>query len=235
MFAAAAGGSSSALIRARAGSRPDPHPHPARLKDIAVQREHPSQLAVDPQQDVHVLFGGVGIERRHDAALPEADHPDDRAPDVKLAALPPALGQSRNAGDEQVRAKPPPIVAERRDRTVRRDEQGQHVEPIQAVVAQQSGSGPGGLLHIARDVGHAPAPAVDQGLTVRAQRRVVQQKLRARPRRDDAPALILDVNDTISGDALGADLGLLQLLPGHGLDRIAPDLRQPHAARLMPR
>jgi len=93
----------------------------------------------------------------------------------------------------------------------------------------------GGRLDVSRDVGHAPAAATHEGLAVRSQSRVVQEKLRARPRRDDASAPILDVDDAIAGDALGANLGLRQLLAGHGLDRVAPDLRQPHAARLMPR
>ena len=134
-----------------------PPPTRAGPQDVAVQRKQPVELPVDPQQNVHVLRGRCRDRRRHDTALPEADHPDHRAPDVKLAAFPPAFRQPRNAGDEQVRPKPPPVRS-RATRPRRRSRRAEATTSNRSRPSSRSSrrAGPGGLLHVpARHRGRA--------------------------------------------------------------------------------
>src|SRR5436190_13277664 len=97
-------------------------------QNFAVQREQAVQLAMNLEQDAGVLGRRVRIERRHDAALAQADDRDDRFTNVKMLPLPITLRKTWNVRDQEIGTKPPPIVPEEVHRTVRRDEQGQHIE-----------------------------------------------------------------------------------------------------------
>ena len=125
---------------------------------------------MNSEQHLRVLLGGVRIEGGHDASLPETDNPDDGAAELELAMLPGPLGESGDAANEQIRPKPPAIVAEESDRAVGGDEQRKHVEPIQAVIAHEPRPRSGGLPDVRRTPAIAPRPPVDERLTVGSQR-----------------------------------------------------------------
>src|SRR5881296_2094187 len=113
------------------------HRHGAGAHDVAVERQAPVELQLDPAQHADVLLERIGVKRGHDAALPQILHADDHAADLELPALPRALGQPLDAGDHDVRPQASPIGAERPDRAVRRDEEREHVKSLHAVVAHQ--------------------------------------------------------------------------------------------------
>src|SRR5213594_4459390 len=140
------------------------HPYGAGGHDIAVEREAPVELPLDPAQHADVLLEGIGVERGHDAALPQILHADDHIADLELPALPRALGQPLDAGDHDVRAQASPIGGERLDRAVRRDEEREHVESLHPVVAHQPRACPHCGDDVLRDLRSAPRPPVDQRL-----------------------------------------------------------------------
>src|SRR5204862_2601093 len=113
---------------------PIPDTDTTRKQNCAVEREQAVQLAMNLEQDARVLGSRGGIERRHDAALAQADDADDRFTNVEMLPLPITLRQTRNVRDQKIGMKPPPIVAEELHRTVRRDEQRQHIEAVGALV-----------------------------------------------------------------------------------------------------
>src|SRR6185369_12474833 len=66
------------------------------------------------------------------------------------------------------------------------------------------------------------------------QRRSVQQQAGLRTRRDQTLAGVLDMNDAITRNAVGAQLHRLQSLSAHRLDRVPPELGDLHDGNLMP-
>jgi len=198
-------------------------------QDRTVEREQAVQLAMNLEQDAGVLGDRVGIERRHDAALAQADDPDDHFTNVKMLPFPITLRETRNVRDQQIRTKPPPVVPQKVHRSVRRDEQGQYIEAVWTLVTDETTTRLGRRFHVACDVGRRPGAAVDARLAIGAQRCAMEQELGTRARRDDSAARIPNLDDAIARDAILPDEGLLQLFATHRLDWIPPDFRQPHA------
>src|SRR5947207_3146683 len=193
------------------------------LADVVARALHP-----DPAEHVDVLLQGIGVERGHDAALPQILHADDHIADLELPALPRALGQPLDAGDHDVRAQASPIGGERLDRAVRRDEEREHVESLHPVVAHQPRACPHCGDDVLRDLRSAPRPPVDQRLPVRAQGRAVAEQPRSRARCDDTSVRAAHVYDAVTHDPVGADLRPGQALGRHRLHRIAPQLSDVH-------
>src|SRR5881628_3212994 len=204
------------------------HRHGAGAHDVAVERQAPVELQLDPAQHADVLLKRIGVERRHDAALPQIPHADDHVTDLELPALPRALRQPLDAGDDDVRAEPPPIGAERPDRAVGRDEEREHVESLHPVVAHQPRARPHCGDDVVRDLRSPPRPPVDQRLPVRAQGRAVAEQPRSRARRDDTPVRATHVYNAVTYDPVGADLRPGQALGRHRLHWIAPQLSDVH-------
>jgi hypothetical protein len=96
-------------------------------------------------------------------------------------------------------------VAERRDRTVGGHQQGKDVEFLGAIVAHEVRSRTGRCADVIGHVVAGPRSPIDARLSVGAERRVVKEKAWARAGRDDAPALVLDVNDPVSRDPFETD------------------------------
>ena len=146
-----------------------------------------------------------------------------------MPAFPVALGEPGDTADEQVWPKPPPIVAERGDGAVRGDEQRKDIETLQALVAHEMRAGAGRVFDIVRHLVRGPDAPVDQRLSVWSERRAMNEQPRACARGDHPAALVLYVNDPITRNPLVPDVRLGQLLASQRFDRVAPDLREPHA------
>jgi len=86
---------------------------------------------------------------------------DDDLADDEDTALPGALVEALHTPDDEVGPQAPAVPAERRDRPVRGDEQGQHVEALRAVAAHEAGLGPRGIPHRVSDRRVPPRPPVD--------------------------------------------------------------------------
>ena len=156
------------------------------------------------------------------------DDADHRLADVEQLAFPRPLGESFHAAQQKVRTEAAAVVAQGVDRAVGGDQERQHVEALEPVVGHESAPRPGRRLDVAGDRRGLPASTVDQRLAVRSERAVVEQETRARARRHDATARILDVNHAVAGDAVRLDHRVAELLAAHRLHRVPPQLREPH-------
>src|SRR5262249_24798981 len=77
--------------------------HPA-AHDVAVERYAAAEAPVDAAQHVDVLLERVGVERRHDAPLPEIPDADQDVAHAQAASLPVALGAPLASADDEVRS-----------------------------------------------------------------------------------------------------------------------------------
>src|SRR6266568_6377224 len=190
----------------------------------AVERELAFEPLVDTLRNGFVADLGVRIVGGHDAARAEILHADERLADTQAGARPFALAQAFDAAHHDVGPQAAAVVAEGGDGAVRRDQERQDVETLGAVESHEARAGPADLHDVRGDVHALPGPAVHQRLAVRPQRALVSEEARMGARGDHLPARVLDVDDAVAFETERPDAHALELLAGHGLDRIPPDL-----------
>src|SRR6478672_12042775 len=82
----------------------------------------------------------------------------------------------------------------------------------------------GGLLDEGADLRRAPVQAVDERLAILPQRGSKLQQTGMRPRRDDPPVCVVDLDDAVAGHAIRRELDATDSLAGHRFHRISPKL-----------
>src|SRR5215813_29008 len=120
------------------------------------------------------------------------------------------------------------VVAEGGNGAVGGDQERQHVEALHAVIAHQLRARPANVHHRRGNVWTVPGPAIHPRFAIRTQRALMAQETRMGSRGDHPLLGVLDVDNAVAVDAERPDAYPLQLLAGHGLDRISPDLRDLH-------
>src|SRR5215469_7676713 len=120
------------------------------------------------------------------------------------------------------------VVTEGGDGAVGGHQQRQHIEALDAVVAHQLRARSANINHLGGDFRALPGSAVHQWFAVRTKRPLMAQEPRMGAGGDHPTVSVFDVDDAVSFDAKRPEAYSLQLLTGHGLDRISPDLRDLH-------
>src|SRR2546429_1205779 len=120
------------------------------------------------------------------------------------------------------------VVTEGGDGPVASHQQRQHVKALGAVVTHQLRASPGNVYNLGGDLRTVPWPAVYQGCTLCTQPTLMTQETRMGARGDHPTLAVLDMHDSVAVDAERPQACPLQLLAGHRLDRISPDLRDLH-------
>jgi hypothetical protein len=121
-------------------------------------------------------------------------------------------------------------LAELLEGAVRSDQEGEYVEPLGSLVADQPSPGPPRGSDRGRALLGFPRPAVDERLAVRSQGAAEPEQAGVGAGGDDAPARPAHVDDAVALDAAIGHLGDLESLAAHRLDGISPELRNPHVA-----
>src|SRR2546425_661414 len=162
-----------------------------------VQRELPPEPPDDTRQYPTILFERVGIEGGHDTAPAQAFETNDDFADLQATAGPRPFRETFNACNDEVRPQASAIVSKRVDRPVGRDEHGQNVESIGALVTHQSRAGPDNPLDVFQNTGLRPQAAIDPRLPRRIQKRLMPQQARMCAGRHDPTLGILNVDDSV--------------------------------------
>src|SRR5262249_11430404 len=97
-----------------------------------------------------------------------------------------------------------------------------------AVHPPQARARAGGGTNPARHFAVFPVPPVDLHPAARTERPAMMQEPVSRTRVLDAAGPIDHDHLPVTGDPERADFGVLELLAGHRLDRVAPEFRDPH-------
>src|SRR5215469_6416591 len=120
------------------------------------------------------------------------------------------------------------VVTEGGDGAVGGHQQRQHVEALNAVVAHQLRARSANINHLGGDFRALPESTVYQRFAIRTKHPLMAQEPRMGAGGDHPPVSVLDVDDAVSFDAKRPEAYSLQLLTGHGFDRISPNLRDLH-------
>ena len=197
----------------------------ASAPDGCVEREPPAEPSADVFQDGRIPRDRVGVHGRHRTATAQRVEFDDRVADVQLGSFPGGLVHPVDSGDQKIGAKSPNVTTECRHRTIGRHQQRQDVELVAGWRALEPGVLPrGGTNQFGRD-GGIPRMAIDQHLSLGAQRPSQAQQLVLPP--GGAHALgTADPDESVARDAEVSEGGSLDLLPRHGLDGVAPQLTE---------
>ena len=185
---------------------------PFRL-DGAVERHRPAELPHDPAEHARVLLLRIRVVGGHHAARPQLGHGDHHRADPEPPARPLALAQPVDAAHHDVRAQPPPVDPERRDRAVRRDQKREDVEPL---LPQRSGwsraPGPAACDDQGRHLRRRPRLAIDARLAVGPETAPMPEQPRARPRGDHAAPRVVHLDQPVADDSVAPDLRALEPL-----------------------
>ena len=119
------------------------------------------------------------------------------------------------------------VVSEFCDGAVGGDQEVEDVEALGAGVADEFGAGARRRADQIGDLGSVPRPAGDSYLAVLPGRGGQDEQCVTRPAGEDA-ARAADVEQAITGHAVGGDLGGVQALAAHRLHRIAPQFLDIH-------
>src|SRR5262245_50817369 len=195
------------------------HTDRSRARGPRVQGERSVELLRDPPENGDVLDAGLRVPRGHDAPAAKIREADHGLPDREVAALPAALGKARHASDHEVRPQPPVIGPERFDRAIGGYEQRQDVEASGALHGLKVCFGPRGGADPCRDVAVLPVPPAHLHAPAWTERRPMPQQSVPRARVLDATGSVDHDQLAITGDPERADVGPLELLAGHRLDR----------------
>jgi hypothetical protein len=128
---------------------------------VTIQGKRALESSHDVCKHLTVLFQAVGIERRHDAASTEVLYPNDDLSDAQALPWPRTFSQALDPTDHKIGSESPAIMSKGRDRSIRRDQQGEHVETIARLIANQPGARPHDVHNICADLGIAPQQAAD--------------------------------------------------------------------------
>jgi len=194
--------------------------------DAAVQADHSVEFFLNPPQHVDVLFEGVGVERRHDAAFAQVVSLDQAQCDPQLVVFPPALFQPLDATNDQVRPEPPAVLPRRQNGAIAGCEQRQNIEALGPIKPNQSRPWSCCRFHIASHGLGPPTAAIDHWLTIRPKGRPVAQQTGSRPCGEKPPPPALRVNDAVTFNPILGHHGTLQPFARHRLHWIAPNLLQ---------
>jgi hypothetical protein len=115
-----------------------------------------------------------------------------------------------------------------RDSSIRRDQQGEHVETIARLVANQSGARPNDVNNICADLGIAPQQAANHRLARRIERGMVTEKPMVCSGRDHMTVRVLHMHDAIPLDAKRTDVRVIQPFTTHRFYRVPPNLCHLH-------
>src|SRR5215475_1656677 len=205
-----------------------PHGDFAPFDHKTVEGKLALEAPVDVTGDFLVPDQGVWIVGSHDAAQTQILDTDEHLAYAQTAARPLPLGQPLDAPDHDVGPQAAMVVAEGGNGAVGGYQERQHVEALHAVIAHQLRARPANVNHRGGNVWTVPGPAIHQRFAIRTQRTPKAQKTRMGSRGDHPLLGVFDVDNTVAFDTERPDADPLQLLAGHGLDRISPDLRDLH-------
>jgi hypothetical protein len=195
---------------------------------VTIQGERAPEFPHDVCEHLTILFQAVGIKRRHDAAPTKILDSDDNVSDMQALSGPRALGQALDPADHKVRSESPAIMSKGRDSSIRRDQQGEHVETIARLVANQPGARPNDVHNICADLGIAPQQAANHRLAGRIKRGMVTEKPMVCSGRDHMTVRVLHMHDAIPLDAKRTDVRVIQPFTTHRFYRVPPNLCHLH-------
>ena len=112
--------------------------HEAGAQHRGIEREQSTEPSVDVEQDLPVLHERVRVVGGHHAAPAQGVQVDRDRPDHHAEALPLALGQTIDPGNDDVRSESTAIASERGDRAIGRDQERQDVESCALVTCDQA-------------------------------------------------------------------------------------------------
>jgi hypothetical protein len=129
--------------------------------NAAVERQLSFEAPYDVAEYVRIVRERIGVEGRHNAAVPKVLNGNHRVADQKVLAFPCSLFKTGDVANNNVRPKSSPVSSELRDRAVGRHQQRKYVEAIQAVVTNQPRTRTYNLLNAAKDIRISPRTAVN--------------------------------------------------------------------------
>jgi hypothetical protein len=195
---------------------------------VTIQGERTPEFPHDVCEHLMILFQAVGIKRRHDAAPTKILDSDDNVSDMQALSGPRALGQALDPADHKVRSESLAIMSKGRDSSIRRDQQGEHVESIARLVANQPCARPNDVHNICADLGIAPQQAANHRLARRIERGMVTEKPMVCSGRDHMTVRVLHMHDAIPLDAKRTDVRVIQPFTTHRFYRVPPNLCHIH-------
>jgi hypothetical protein len=130
---------------------------------------------------------------------------------VELGTGPGALAQSLHAAHEDVGTQAPDVTSEGGNSAVGGDEQGEDVEPIEAVPRLEPRVGARGRLHERQGLGAVPAMTVDAGTALRIECPSQTEQAVLAPGRTDAFGTPY-THDAVAGNAGGFESRRVQRL-----------------------
>lgn len=132
------------------------------LNHVAIQRQLALELFYDAPEHLVVLCERVGVKCGHDTTSAQVLHADEDLADAQAASRPRTFGQALNSTDDNVRSEAATIVAEGGDGSVSRDQQGEDIETVSGVVADELSARPDDLDHLAKNLRVCPERSVNQ-------------------------------------------------------------------------
>ena len=173
----------------------------ATLNHITIQRERAIELPDDAREHLPVLFQVLRVKGRHDATATKVLNPDDDLSNAQTLPGPRALSQALDPTDHKIRSESPAIMSKSRDRSIRRNQQGQYIEPFDRFIANERGTRPHDIHNIFADNGIIPRQAIDYRFAGLIECDMVAEKSWVRSGRDHMSARILYMHDAIPLDA----------------------------------
>jgi hypothetical protein len=127
----------------------------APLDHVTIQREHAAEFLHDTRERLTVLFQAVWVKRCHEATPTKALDPDDDVSNPQALPRPRTLSQTFDRADHKIRSESSAIMAKGGDRSIRRDQQGQHIEALDRLIPHQPGAQADDTHHILANLGIA--------------------------------------------------------------------------------